>query len=551
MTDNATLEFDRSDTVSFPGTISGTGNLIQNGEGTLILTGANTYTGGTTITGGILQLGTESVSGSIVGTVVNNSVFDIFSPNISGITTITTSGGGSTDFENGTTAGTVPLTTNDGGLTAFIKNSTAGNATITPNSSGLTAFEDSSTGGQARLITNAGGTVDISQLSSAGMTAGSIEGAGTYALGSKTLTVGLNNLSTVVSGTITDGGLAGGTGGALVKDGAGALTLSGANSYSGGTVLNAGTLIVNNARALGLGNMVINAGILRADPQPINVKENYNQAGGTLQLQVAGANPGHYNTVNVGGNASLGGTLQLLSLGFQPEAADRLTLVSTGGVVTNRFVQFLDPFATGPGYNTVDLIYGINSVMLEFLNLTPPAPPSVVTIDFESFAQTPNQRAAVNILNNIQLNPAVADLMSFLFKEPVSNLPGDLDLISPDALTAFYEISFSNANIQRLNLESRLDDVRAGSNGFNSNMKINSATVNLEDKAPVDGKSTPVQQAMQPGPENRWGVWVTGFGDFVNVDADYNAKAYNFTTGGFQRRGRLPSDRLPDSGSHG
>jgi outer membrane autotransporter protein len=64
-------------------------------------------------------------------------------------------------------------------------------------------------------------------------------------------------------------------------------------------------------------------------------------------------------------------------------------------------------------------------------------------------------------------------------------------------------------------------------------MKINSATVNLEDKAPVDGKASPVEQALQPGPENRWGVWVTGFGDFVNVDADYNAKAYNFTTGGF------------------
>jgi len=229
----------------------------------------------------------------------------------------------------------------------------------------------------------------------------------------------------------------------------------------------------------------------------------------------------------------LGGALQLLSLGFHPEAGNRLTLISTGVVVTNRFGQFLDPFATGPGYNTVDLVYGLNSVVLEFLNLTPPAPPSVVTIDFESFARTPNQRAAANILNTIQLNPNAADLMSFLYKEPVPNLPGDLDQISPDALTAFYEISFSNANIQRLNLESRLDDVRAGSNGFNSNMKINSATVNLEDKAPVDGKASPVEQVLQPGPENRWGVWVTGFGDFVNVDADYNAKAYNFTTGGF------------------
>ena len=613
--DDGTLVFDRSDQITFPGKISGTGALIQSGAGTLILTGTNSYTGGTTITGGTLQLGTATVAGSIVGAVLNDSIFDIFSPNISGITTITTGAGGLTDFENGTSAGSATITnsggttsffgastaanahitndtfgattfqddstagnativsgldglttfrnsstaanasitnnggstvfedtsqagdamitTNNGGRTAFVNSSTADNATITTNSGGLTEFEDSSTGSQARLITNAGGTVDISQLTSAGMTAGSIEGAGTYALGSKTLAVGLNNLSTVVSGTITDGGLAGGTGASLIKDGAGSLTLSGANSYSGGTVLNAGTLIVNNARALGLGNMVVNGGILRADPQPINVKENYTQTGGTLQLQVAGANPGQYDTLNVGGNASLGGTLQLLSLGFHPEAGNRLTLLTTGGVVTNRFAQFVDPFATGPGYNTVDLVYGLNSVVLEFLNITAPVPPSVVTIDFESFARTPNQRAAANILDNIQFNPAAASLMSFLYKQPVSELPGDLYLISPDALTSFYEISFSNANIQRLNLESRLDDVRAGSNGFSGNMNIHSVTVNLEGKAAVDGKASPVEQALQPEPENRWGVWVTGFGDFVNVDADYNAKAYNFTTGGF------------------
>ena len=152
--------------------------------------------------------------------------------------------------------------------------------------------------------------------------------------------------------------------------------------------------------------------------------------------------------LNVGGNASLGGTLQLLSPGFHPEAGNRLTLVSTGGVVTNRFAQFVDPFATGPGYTTVDLVYGLNSVVLEFLNIRAPAP--TVTLDFDSFARTPNERAAANILDNIQLDPAAADLLSFLYKQPESELPRDLYLISPDALSAFYEISFSNANIQQI-----------------------------------------------------------------------------------------------------
>jgi autotransporter-associated beta strand protein len=119
-------------------------------------------------------------------------------------------------------------------------------------------------GGQARFITNAGGSVDISGLTSGGMTAGSIEGAGTYALGSNALTVGLNNLSTLVSGSISDGGLSGGTGGALVKVGTGTLTLTGPNTYSGGTSFNGGIVAVNSDANLGTGRLSFNGGTLQA-----------------------------------------------------------------------------------------------------------------------------------------------------------------------------------------------------------------------------------------------------------------------------------------------
>jgi uncharacterized protein with beta-barrel porin domain len=115
--------------------------------------------------------------------------------------------------------------------------------------------------------------------------------------------------------------------------------------------------------------------------------------------------------LSVGGNASLGGTLQLISLGFVPEAGNKLTLVTTGGVVSSRFAQFVNPFATGPGFNTVDLVYGRNSVLLEFLNVSPPVPPVVVTTDFSSFAFTPNQSAAGNLLDAVQLDPRAANLI--------------------------------------------------------------------------------------------------------------------------------------------
>jgi outer membrane autotransporter protein len=298
------------------------------------------------------------------------------------------------------------------------------------------------------------------------------------------------------------------------------LVLAGASTYTGGTVLNAGTLTVKSGQGLGLGDVMVNGGTLNGDPQPINVKSNYTQnAGGTLQLHVAGASPGQYDSLNVGGNAALGGTLQLISLGFQPKAGDHLTLVNSGGVVSGRFAQFVDPFATGPGFTLTGLIYGPSSVLLEFRTAA-------------SFALTPNELAAANLIDAVHLDPGAAKLISFLNQEPFANLPGDFEKISPDGLTAFYEVGFSNANIQRLNLEGRLDDIRNGSNGFTSNMKVNGATV--DEKAGVGGKYSKgvVEPVLQPGLENRWGVWVTGFGDFVNVDGDGNGQGYNFTTGG-------------------
>src|SRR5271166_1083425 len=239
---------------------------------------------------------------------------------------------------------------------------------------------------------------------------------------------------------------------------------------------------------------------------------------GTLALRVG---PGSNDALQVTGVAMLGGTLQLNSqYGFQPKVTDQLTLVIAGGGISGKFANLLDTFSP---VITPELVYGQNTVVLEFRP------------DFESFSLTPNQRAAGKLLDQIGLNPKAAEPINFLFSEPVSNIPGELEKISPDGLTAFYEISFSNANIQRLNLEGRLDDLRSGSNGFSSNMKVNGASVNPEDKATVDGKfsKSPVEQVLQPGPQNRWGVWVTGFGDFVNVDSDSNAKGYDFNTGGF------------------
>jgi subtilase-type serine protease len=238
---------------------------------------------------------------------------------------------------------------------------------------------------------------------------------------------------------------------------------------------------------------------------------------GTLSLRIA---TGTNDTLRVTGAAILSGTLQLNLLnGFPANIPKQLTLVTAEGGITGKFTTLQDSFSP---VITPELIYDPNSVLLEFSS------------NFTSFALTPNQRAAAHLLDRVAFTPNASALVSFLFKEPVTALPDDLGKISPDGLTSFYEVPFSNANIQKMTLESRLDDIHEGTSGFSSNMKVNNATVNFQDRADADGKSSKaiVEPILQHLPENRWGVWVTGFGDFVDVNGDGNAQGYNFTTGG-------------------
>src|SRR5206468_2457413 len=102
VTNNASLAFNRSDTLTVTNAISGTGALTQSGSGTLILTNGNTFTGGVTISTGTLQVGNGGASGTLgSGNVTNNTAL-VFNRSdtvtvgnvISGTGVLTQSGGG-------------------------------------------------------------------------------------------------------------------------------------------------------------------------------------------------------------------------------------------------------------------------------------------------------------------------------------------------------------------------------------------------------------------------------------------------------------------------
>jgi autotransporter-associated beta strand protein len=235
-------------------------------------------------------------------------------------TTITN--GGSVTFADNSSAGTATIANNFTLL--FTNRSTAGNATITTN--GVTTFSGNSTGGNAQLIVNAGANLTFEFTTGPNgdnqITAGSIAGAGNYILPGKTLTVGSNNLSTEVSGVIV------GAGGSLVKTGSGTLTLSGTNTYTGTTTVNAGSLLVdgsiassslttvNSGAALHgsgtVGPTIVNAGGFLV-PGPVGTPGSINVAG-SLAFQsgafyLVQVNPSTASTTNVTGTTSLAGTV--------------------------------------------------------------------------------------------------------------------------------------------------------------------------------------------------------------------------------------------------
>jgi autotransporter-associated beta strand protein len=156
------------------------------------------------------------------------------------------------------------------GETLFNDTGDAGNATLIANGSlgggdgGSIQFATASNGGTAQVEVFGNGNLDISRHDAPGLTTGSIEGDGAVFLGANNLTLGTNNLSTTFSGVMQDGGTNGGSGGSVTKAGTGNLSLANANTYTGGTTITDGTLLVENetGSATGTGAVKVNAGTL-------------------------------------------------------------------------------------------------------------------------------------------------------------------------------------------------------------------------------------------------------------------------------------------------
>ena len=153
--------------------------------------------------------------------------------------TFSASNGGTVQFSNSASAGNAVLKASSGGYLQFFNTTSAANATVQLASGGTLAVETA-------------GNLDLGSLSG---DSGSQVLFTAFSSSTPSLTVGASGASTTFAGTISENASSGAVSGALTKVGAGKLTLTGSNSYSGGTTLEAGELSIGNASALGSGTL--------------------------------------------------------------------------------------------------------------------------------------------------------------------------------------------------------------------------------------------------------------------------------------------------------
>ncbi|AEG50605.1 outer membrane autotransporter barrel domain protein [Sphingobium chlorophenolicum L-1] len=318
------------------GSIVGAGRLEKYGDGTLVLTGANSYTGITVVNAGTLRAGAALVTGATTG--VFGSTTSVMTVNAGGTLDLADNsnqigalnGGGNVVL--GALAGTT-LTiggsnSGDPGFTGSI--SGAGNVIHTTGAQVMTGCNNSYAGSTS-LIGN--GSLSTDCIRNGGLASG-IGASGSDSANLVLQTGGILNYTAVAANQTSDRGftLASGNGiiqvndaatsltftgaavgtGALIKRGAGTLILSGDNSYTGTTGIDAGRLVAGSAGAFDQG-----AGVLALANVAGAIFDLNGFDASFLQLQGGGANGGTVDlgagnatlTLSNNGNNSYGGTI--------------------------------------------------------------------------------------------------------------------------------------------------------------------------------------------------------------------------------------------------
>ncbi|HEY3902175.1 MAG TPA: autotransporter domain-containing protein [Chthoniobacter sp.] len=326
-------------------------------------------------------------------------------------------------------------------------------------------------------------------------------------------------------------------------NGPGMVTLTGVSTDPGMMVVNGGTLNVtgttgNQVTMINYGGNLTGTGRIGGDvynagnvvpgngaagtPGTLAVRGNYIQTNnGVLTILVDGSRKGDYGSLAVGGQADLSGKLRILNVGNSPRlrVGQEMAIITTSGGVSGRFDTSKLPVAE-------KVIYKSKEVDLEL------SPFSTVA------GLTANEQAVGRGVDSASLHGRASNIVNLLANDNLPNLRSDLDRLSPEELTSIYTVGVALANVQAMNLQRRMDDIRFGSHGFTASGfatagdgPLYSGNAGSAGPSGNDGKDSKEMKEVVPS-EDRWGVFVTGIGDWVNVNGNDNAGGYQTTSGG-------------------
>ncbi|MDQ0390654.1 autotransporter domain-containing protein [Labrys monachus] len=520
---------------TWTGVLSGSGKLAKIGDGTLTLSGANTYQGGTVLQNGTIAVGNDTALGTGVLEMAAGTTLDFTAGTytvandivIDGDPTVNV-GTGLTDtlsgvIGDGTPAGDI-VKTGDGTLILSGLNTYTGSTTVSGGTLALSGL--GSIAASSGLALADGTTFDIS-ATTAGASIKSLSGTGAVDLGAEFLT--LTDAHDTYSGTI------GGTGGLTLSGGS--EVLNGTNTYTGATTVTGAALeldgSVTSAVTLGSGGILSGTGtigtaaaspadgsldaqagsIVRpggnggADIGTLTVNGDFTQeSGSTYEAQVGAG--GIHDLIAVSGVATIQSNATL-SIATSPNGLvdvplnTPITVLTAAGGVVGQYDTFVGTafYGVTAGYDDVG---------------NPHAITETVTQDraFAAAGVTRNEIATAAGLDSLPGDNNLHNVIGSLTSD--ADARSAFNQLSGEAYASTKSVLIGESDITRDAVTDRLRQALCDTGGSNTGIRSNHVGPQNDPFCEGDGVT----------------AWGRAYGSWGHVDGDGNAATVDHSIGG-------------------
>lgn len=389
---------------TYTGVISGASGLTKVGSGTQTLTGANSFTGTTTVSAGGLTVGFGGALGN--GSAVTVSSGATLTSNAASLALGSLAGAGAVSF------GANTLTSGSNNTSTTFSGAISGSGTFGKAGSGVLTLSGANSGSSAAILVNGGA---LAVASDGNLTSGTVtlQNSNLRITGATTidndivLSGGSGGIvadaTATVSGVISGGSL-------LAKSGTGTLTLTGTNTYSGITNVVAGTMIVDGSLSATSG-VIVSSGATLGGSGSIFASSSTNtltvqsgstlapggsgagtltingnlvmNSGSTLALDINGTSAGtQYDQVVVNGTVDVSGATLAVNHGYAAGSGDNYSIIvnDAADAVTGTFSGLSEGGVVTAGGNATPLTASYIAGSGNDFTLTAPIAPRVTDV---------------------------------------------------------------------------------------------------------------------------------------------------------------------------